>query len=184
METVSDQPTTTDEDLRMLPLESRKTLLLRLAADRNSLTASTHDIAWATLDVDFDVLRADSKAASRRLPIYRGPLDALPTAEEIYTFAALNRDEWHLQAQAIVRETAYEAWMTYEGEDVGGLRFRLARNHQGHNYYYGASGAPVADRTGAIVGVLTGPGREKDELLVASLARFIHAMQAGGGQRS
>lgn len=173
----TDAPPLTERDVWNIPLADRETLRLRLRPDPASLNAVKDDIAWAWFDVDRDALAADPKAKSWSVPQYSGPLDAVATDGEVYAFAAANRDEVHDVARAVVREVSWEAYMTLTALDANGLILGLARDHQGHAFYRGASGAPVADRTGTIVGVLVGPGNGANELRAASLERFIRAMR-------
>ena len=46
--------------------------------------------------------------------------------------------------------------MDFEGTDekYDPYRFKLARNHQGHKYYCGSSGSPIADLSGKIVAIV------------------------------
>lgn len=167
-----------ESDLPVAPIEERHTLLLRLKPDTTSLDATTHDIAWAMFDHDRGVLAADPIGARYTVPNYTGSLDAVPTGAELYAFVATNRDELHVGVQAMVREIAAEAFMTLLREEPDGFRFALGRKHQGDPYYRGSSGAPVADRSGTIIGVVSGGSSENDELVVAGLAPFIAAMRS------
>lgn len=164
-------------DLPAWPMQQRQTLLLRLKADVGSFDASSHDIAWATFDQAPQRLAADATAAGWTVPTYRGPLETNPTTTDLYTFVATNRDELHKDAGAMVREIAAEGFMTLLREERDGFRLALAREHQGDAYYRGSSGAPVADRTGAIVGIVSGGSADANELVVAGLAQFIVAMK-------
>ncbi|WP_223643769.1 trypsin-like peptidase domain-containing protein [Corallococcus sp. EGB] len=173
----SDAPPLTEGELWNVPPAKRRTLLLRIQVDPRSLDAVGDDIAWANLDVDRDALANDPEARFASLPIYTGPLDATPKTGEVYAFAAVNRDEHHVDAKAMLREVSWEAYMTLSALQASEVVLALARKHQGHGYYRGASGAPIADRSGAIVGVLVGAGTQQNELRAASLERFISAMR-------
>ncbi|MBL4845537.1 MAG: tetratricopeptide repeat protein [Planctomycetes bacterium] len=92
-----------------------------------------------------------------QVPIYRGPL-GLPRKDQLYGFAAANNARLIQQRERyLVRDYSYEIGMTFEGVDAdsGLYRFRLARKHQGDNYYAGASGAPIADQEGQIVALVS-----------------------------
>ena len=146
--------------------------------DQASLQAVKDDIAWAFLDFDRNALQTEPDARFASLPIYKGPLDGTPKDGELYAFAAVNRDEHHRSIGAVRREVSWEACMTLAGLDPVEVRFSLARQHQGDAYYFGASGSPIADRTGAAVAVLVGAGRGPNELRAASLSRFVATMTA------
>ena len=167
----------TEANVRETPPSERRTLLLRLAADRASFAATPHDIAWAAIDVDRQRLRGEPEAPHYVLPLYRGPLDQQPEAGTPYAFFAANRDEHHLELRVVRREVAAEAYMEFVGADQDAFRFRLARPHRGDAFYKGASGAPIVDPSGAIMAILVGPGGP-NELRAASVAQFIRAMQA------
>lgn len=143
------------------------------------------DMAWASIDPE-DV-RAGSmaaqgaKARAVTLPCYRGPLDAMPTPDRVYGFAAWNRVEFHKDLGRLHSECSYEIGLTYSRtRDNDVYVFRLARPHQGHTYYRGASGAPVADEEGRIVGVLLGGCKRQRELYVAPLARYYDLFDLNG----
>lgn len=162
----------TEADVWNMSLPDRRTLLARVRVDPRSVDAVQDDISWARLDVDSSALGREPE-----LPIYNGPLDSIPHEGESYAFAAVNRDELHVDARVMLREPAFEAYMTLAALHPSEVIFSLARKHQGHEYYRGASGAPIADRSGALVGILVGEGARENELRAASLARFISAMR-------
>jgi hypothetical protein len=74
----------------------------------------------------------------------------------------------------LIREFACEVGMSLRARDplTGVLTFDLARKHQGHKYYRGASGAPIADSAGHIVALLLGGDSVSDVLWGVELARF------------
>ena len=164
----------TEQSVRSIPYDERKTLLLKLRPDTRSFEADPHDIAFGLFDFD----RESLKSAEEILPLYQGPLDRHPTTDEPYAFAAANRDEHHIEMRAVVRCVTREAYMRYLSTDDRGLRFSLARHHQGDTYYRGASGAPIADPSGAIVAIVAGPGDGPDELRGAGVARFVQTMRS------
>lgn len=172
----------TESTFAHVPMSERQTLRLRLKPDTASFDATTHDIAWAMPDFDRASLAADPAAGRSTVPTYTGPLDVVPTPAELYTFVAMNRDQLHMVAQGMAREIAAEAFMTLLREEHDGFRFALARKHQGDPYYFGSSGAPVADRSGTIIGVVSGGSSESDELVVAGLAAFVAAMRSRGDE--
>jgi len=72
------------------------------------------------------------------------------------------------------RRPAYEIGMEFSGEhpSEAAYVFKLARPHQGHDYYEGASGAPIADPTGKIVSVVLGGNPDANVIYGAKLANY------------
>lgn len=135
------------------------------------------DIAWAEID-SFEIADSDQERSftdSSVLPIYLGPLEEEPTFNEAYGFASWSRTEYHKAIDKLIREAAYEVGMEYDGMKTLSLsgesyydqevhRFSLNDEHQGHSYYEGASGSPIANAEGKIVSVLIGGSEENDVL--------------------
>ena len=91
--------------------------------------------------------------------------------DELYAFIGMSRDEADPFLRAVFREPAYEFGMTLsQSPDASHeARLSLAREHQGHRFYRGSSGAPVCDPTGAIYGIVAGGSESSNELLVTAL---------------
>ena len=129
------------------------------------------DFGWCQLDIDraCKEFAANPELRGRKieLPYYQGPLSDRPMKGESYGYAAWNRGQIiDGYARFLERSASYELDMKFDGLDSesGLYRFALARDHQGHRYYKGASGAPIADPTGKIVSLLI-EGREGDDFL-------------------
>ena len=79
-----------------------------------------------------------------------------------------------MDISGLVAEGSFEIGMRYRStrskDDV--YEFELDRPHQGHEYYYGASGSPIADETGQIVSLLLGGDPQENLLFGVPLARF------------
>ncbi len=90
------------------------------------------------------------------LPRNLGPLDEEPSTQEVYGFASWSQVELIEDNATLFRNEAYECFMEFvERDQVTDLyTFKLSREHQGHDYYHGASGAPIADPTGKIVSIV------------------------------
>lgn len=92
-----------------------------------------------------------------------------PKKDEVFSFAVDNNN--HNDFVKIDKETTvlyrywcYEAWMVYEC-DLGHFHhLGLSRDHQGHDYYQGASGSPIVNDDGLICGILIGPSNETKNL--------------------
>jgi hypothetical protein len=179
-----------DWAVETIPVSASETLALSLKGVRTltiikpKCESGSLDIAWA--DIDPDELKADLQAdphwsqTTVELPLYIGPLDSLPTPGVSYGFAAWNRVELHPALATLRREASYELCLEYTGVDsASGLyRFRIARQHQGHDYYRGASGAPIADTEGRYVSMLVCGDPGENVLFGVPLAQHAAALQA------
>jgi hypothetical protein len=99
----------------------------------------------------------DVDATNLELRCYTGEFIE-PSGEFGYIFAAWKAHAFVPGPRWLDRDPRYELWMEFEGRDHrnGYYRFKLARKHQGHDYYEGCSGAPIADNHGRIVALLVG----------------------------
>ena len=91
--------------------------------------------------------------------------------DEAYGFAVINDYAEFVRNSAsdgyiLPSYYCYEVYLELEKQDEHLNYFKLARPFQGHEFYQGASGAPLADPEGAITSILIG-GCEKTELLRA-----------------
>jgi hypothetical protein len=66
----------------------------------------------------------------------------------------------------VERFPAYEIGMEFIGTDPRGMyRFRLEGKHKGHDFYRGASGAPIADREGVIIALVANGDEAGDDII-------------------
>lgn len=143
------------------------------------------DLAWAPLDCEEirQQMRQDPAMVGRRvnLPIYTGPLDLIPRRGEAYGFAAHNRVELHGD-NILYSEPSFEVGMSFKGlqAETGLYEFELARPHQGHGYYSGASGAPIADAKMRIISLLVSGDAESSRLWGIPLARYASLLNLPG----
>lgn len=168
----------------LVPLRSTWGILKHV--DLEAGEARSVDFAWA--DIDVERLRADVRKDERlqglpvTIPEYRGSLDRRPSGDDVYTYVALNQavGEEHPFSKILERKASHEIGMEYvdDAADHDAYVFRLGRDHQGHKYYKGASGAPIADSEGIIVSVVLGGSEERHELYGARLADFEHLIGA------
>jgi len=120
------------------------------------------DFAWINLDIEALSQKLRSGGVDPKevnLPVYRGDFSQNPASQHIYGFAASIPKGYHPPSGDLVMRQACELYMRYdgvqsEGDYAGSYRFALARNHQGHDYYHGSSGAPIADEEGHIVALV------------------------------
>jgi hypothetical protein len=133
--------------------------------------AGSLDIAWA--DLHPEMLKVQLTAAPKlprapiELPLYEGPLNLVPQPAIPHGFAAWNRVELNPSVNQLLRESSYEVYMNYAGVDPDAdlYRFELSRPHQGHEYYRGASGAPITDPQGRIVSMLICGDKKEGQVL-------------------
>lgn len=148
-----------------VPLSDRETPLVALRPEA-PLPTELGDAATAI--INHDDLRALAIDAAERartivLPLYRGPVDRTPTPSVAYAFSAANRDELDRNIDVMFREIASEFALELVADRASNMfEFSLARAHQGHDYYRGASGAPIVDEEGGIV-ALVASGEEADK---------------------
>jgi hypothetical protein len=156
-----------------LPLRDVQ-LLVQLDLRRGSVEKI--DLAWAK------ITREDAKAAiadadgplELEFPVYSGPLDREPERDVPYGFATVTHAVFDKNLEQLERSECYELYLDVaEFEKTTGLvTFGLARPHQGHDYYRGASGSPIADPEGHIVAVLLGGCPKRNVLFGMSLSRY------------
>lgn len=163
-----------DWAVELLPVQGTKTLMLScsdvepVAKFNPKLGPDQFDLAWAEINLERVQKQLtedpDFAGLSPELPLYTGPLAVEPDNETPYGFAAWNHTEFHPALSTLLRENSAELYMRYiDTEPKSGLyRFELAREHQGHDYYRGASGAPIFGIDGRIVSMLVGGLEEAD----------------------
>ena len=154
-----------------LPIPNPQRLL---TVDLTEGKAEPLDIAWSWIHPTPEVSRSEGVDNQREIPlnVYLGPIDRDPESANSYAFAAGSRVFLDANLGHLVVETAFELGMGFLGTNARGLHeFALARPHQGHEFYSGASGAPIIDEaTGAIVSILVGGLAEENVLLGFPLA--------------
>jgi hypothetical protein len=158
------------------------TLLKRfsLSEDGSSVTAKRKiDVGWCELDIErlTKQFTADPRLAGKNIeiPAYHGPLDESPVKnEELYSFAAWNRGLL-IPAGALFfeRSPSFEVGMRFVRKNkYGKYVFKLGRQHQGHAYYKGASGAPIAAPDGKIISMVLGGSVKRNEIYGLPLADY------------
>jgi hypothetical protein len=151
-----------------------KMLVLRIP-DPVAFDTPKEDFGWAEIDMakieaNFHKDRSMGDA-TLIIPHYQGPLDTPPDPKIPCGFAAYKAVEYHEPVRKLWREPRYEINMQFVGRDEKNGLYKLAlpRRHQGHDYYRGCSGAPIADATGRIVSlVIEGPEDEKEDVIWGS----------------
>jgi len=165
------------------PFTLLKSIKLR---PENKSKSSNIDFAWTDFDLDSLKRRfkEDNKLKGHQLELnfYNGPLDCIPILhDEPYTFAAWNRGTLvPLGSLFLKREAAYETSLQYTGKNrSGNYVFKLARPHMGHEYYRGASGAPISSPEGKIVSMVLGGNMKTNEIYGLPLAAYSHLLSLG-----
>jgi hypothetical protein len=135
------------------------------------------DVAWCELDIEglAKKFAADPRMKGKKLEFlaYQGPLDERPVENaELYSFAAWTRGI--LIPRAVLhldRSPSFEIGMRFVRKNkVGKYVFELGRTHQGHAYYKGASGAPIAAPDGRIVSMVLGGSIKRNKIFGFPLA--------------
>ena len=135
------------------------------------------DLAWGEIDPVklSDLLRQESKIQGEvTLPIYNGPMDVIPDADEVYGFSAWTAEDFSPSTGVLKKRAVFEVCMTTAGtsQDDGTIEFKLARPHLGDDYYYGTSGAPIADPTGRFVSMVIRGNKKRNCIIGVALHRF------------
>jgi hypothetical protein len=136
------------------------------------------DAALCELDLEALLRQAEKdphlSGKKPQVQFYCGPLDHIPKPGEAYGFAAWNQCIYLKDLSILERNATYEVGMTFNGMDraTGLYEFKLAGKHKGHDAYYGASGAPIAEPDGKIVSIVLEGNVERDVILGLPLASF------------
>lgn len=157
-------PATSERDVFERPMRDRKTLLHRVVL---AGTVTELDFAFA------DLAPLGAGEPPLAIDAYLGALKTTPNDELLYAFGAWNRDTL-LPGRVLERSASYESHMRFLGEDEHGCyRFGLNGLHQGHDFYRGASGAPIVDERGFVVALLAGGDVKESVLRGVPLARAL-----------
>jgi len=161
-----------------IPLRSTWSIFASINTTSSKVEAV--DFAWAEIDTDKirEQVKKDDMLQGMKLtlPLYKGPMNEAPDQNMPYSFHAMTQPtiEEHPTALILERKSAYETEMEYRGKDekTGLYKFHLARPHQGHKYYKGASGAPIADPTGKIVSMVCRGSKKTNEIFGIALPEY------------
>jgi hypothetical protein len=140
------------------------------------------DFAWAPFEPNVIAEKLKSFDGPKQpIPFeyYRGPLDKLLTPGEICVLATRSRGKIEkLRLTYLHRDVCAQDLVLHSTNEKGHHVFKPVGGHQGHEFYRGASGAPIANGEGVIVSMLIGGDDLGDEIygqplpLIAHLAGF------------
>jgi hypothetical protein len=128
------------------------------------------DVAWAKIDfTGFQKSVSEQKGLkgkSFEYMMYQGPLEEIPNATDPHAYAAANKVLLVPipAGMGLDREYTYEVEMEYKGVRGDGLYVFSIPKHKGHEYYRGASGAPIVEPSGKVVAILIKGCEAKNEL--------------------
>jgi len=151
--------------------------------DTSSAEISPIDVAWCRIDLDriraaLTKINPDNPPTVN-LPVYKGPLDRELDPDAAYGYAAWNHGWVDGNLRKYVVEPSFEVGMRYVGRSENGLlTFSLARQHQGDEYYQGASGSAIAAEDGTVVSILLGGNRDKNVLYGLDLSKYAPLLDA------
>jgi hypothetical protein len=147
--------------------------------DEGEVAVADVDVAWCEFDpkrIEVELKRMGQPSeVSLDFPFYRGPLDQVPVLKtEPYSFAARSRGQLQqFGTLFLARDNAFETCMEYRGmSNNGRYVFKLAEEHKGHDYYEGASGAPIAGPDGTIISMVLGGNDRTHVIYGLELSRF------------
>ena len=157
--------------------------LVSVKLEQGEISEPSDGLAW----VEFDVASLKKKVsveekkygAEVSLPIYEGPIDVPASADHVYGFAAYKnkKDNTPMGGWLVMRFPTCELYMEFIGFDQRGYyRFKLSRQHQGHDFYKGSSGAPIADEQGRIVALVQGGCTEDNVIFGVPLNMYAKAI--------
>jgi hypothetical protein len=139
------------------------------------INAGEFSVFYNHKDIDYAYSRLPIDLYKEEMQAYEGVefiayqhkfIKAIPN--EGYGFAVINNYEFVKSGDDLVLPLycCYELFLELVDQDEHLNYFKVAREFQGHEYYRGASGSPIADQEGAITSILIS-GDNKDEILKA-----------------
>lgn len=135
------------------------------------------DLAWGELDLLALEKQLKAKGTAPDKPLgwipYIGPIES-PQKEEAYGFSGVGAIDIVPAFGEMHQTPAYELYLEYSGDNAERdlYEFAMSRRHQGHAYYEGASGSPIAGPDGKIVSILLGGDDERNVLWGAKLLDY------------
>ncbi len=135
------------------------------------------DLAWGELDLKVWEQQLRAQGIATDIPLgwmpYIGPIEA-PVKDEAYGFSGVSSIDIVPAFGEMHQTPAYELYLEYSGDNAEQdlYEFTMARKHQGHAYYAGASGSPIAGPDGRIVSILLSGDDERNVLLGAKLLDY------------
>lgn len=139
------------------------------------------DFAWVNYDLPLlreKLVQNPHGVSIPPFPAIRTPPARVPDPNRPYGFAASIAEVYDPRTLELHTRNAYEAAMQYDGTEEDGdwagcYRFTLARKHQGHDYYRGSSGAPVADESGHPVALVAGGDEARNIIFATPLHPYV-----------
>ena len=139
------------------------------------------DFAWVNYNLPSLQAKIDVNphgVETKPFPALRTPPTRYPNRSRPYGFAAAIASAYDPRTIELHTRQAYEACMAYDGDEATGeyagcYRFKLARQHQGHEYYRGSSGAPIADEEGHPVALVAGGNAVENVIFATPLQPFV-----------
>ncbi len=136
------------------------------------------DFAWSPFDpTALSKKLRDFSGPKAPLPYeyYQGPLDRSLAPRETCVLAAHSRGTIeHLRLTYLRREVCVQDLQFQFTNEKGHHVFKPIGGHQGHDFYRGASGAPIANSNGELVSMLIGGDDARDEIYGQPLALIAH----------
>lgn len=156
---------------------------IKISNDKESECDKPIDFAFVILPISALKQEVEKhynlKGKKIELPAYSGPLHEAPIENnEAYGYSSWSKvlmleGPWNV----LERTATSEFGLQYIGlEDNNRYQFLPFNGHQGHGYYYGASGSPIVDPSGKIVSLLLGGEEKKGILYGLRIPKFLAAI--------
>ncbi len=143
------------------------------------------DIAWAKVNLESfqKAVSGDKrlKGKSFEYMYYQGPLEESPNVNDPHLYAASNRVTLFPAPgkMCLERDYSHEYEMEYTGTREDGLYVFSIPKHKGHDYYKGASGAPIIEPSGKVLAILVRGCETKNELYGYPLKGVLNLIKVG-----
>ncbi|HWA27432.1 MAG TPA: hypothetical protein VG734_17385 [Lacunisphaera sp.] len=136
------------------------------------------DFAWAPFDpvaLSAKLRAFPGPKAPLTYEYYHGPLDQPPQSGSTCVLAAQNRATlYHGRLTYLHREPCVQDLVFQSTNAKGHHMFHPSGGHQGHDFYRGASGAPIMNETGHLVSMLIGGDEKVHEIYGQPLPLIAH----------
>jgi hypothetical protein len=109
--------------------------------------------------------------------IFNDDLSSKPISGKRYGFAGLTKPKY-INRVTLVQEYTIETEIIFDREEDDYYIFKLLKQHPGHEFYKGCSGAPIIDLDENLVSLVIGGNISKNEIYGINLCKFQVALEA------
>ena len=163
--------------------------LLLINAGKFNIFYKMGDVDYAFCELPIEIYKQDiEKYIDVEFTAYKGKfINAMKN--EAYGFAVVNDFAEFVRSEngfLLPSYCCFEVGLELVNQDENINYFKLARDFQGHEYYQGASGSPIADPEGAITSILIGSCQETGLLKATRLDNisFLNSLKLSKNNQS